>query len=157
MTVKSLLLALALIGPAAPFPALAQFEPGLTKAEDRGIVQRVRMRDVLVRLSPEGRQVFADTLKAQRENFGSRGRSLREVRAQIADAMQAEPFKPDVLRRLFARERELSEAEQAKRHETTVTAMSKLSVEDRKVFAQMLLGGKPRPHRGGPEGAGPPQ
>jgi hypothetical protein len=151
LTAVILLAALAQPGQAAAFQTQSGpvAERDFKRPAERRM-ERVRLRDVVQQLSPEGQKIFAESMRAQRDGAASALANLLTIRRQIAEAMLDDSFKPDELRRLFARERAFAAAEQAKRHEITIGALSRLSKADRQLFATMVLGGP------GPEDGPPP-
>jgi uncharacterized membrane protein len=130
----------------------------------------MRLRDVMSKLSPEGRLIMEANMKAQLEQGKVDHDKLRAVREKILLAMDADKFDAAVLRRAFADERALSALGQERRHDAMVMALSKLSSNDRKIITANLKDmqtrmrdrmdkrGKtgPGPDDHGPEGMMPP-
>jgi hypothetical protein len=105
---------------------------------DGGNMLGMRMRDVMVKLSPEGREIMMASLKGQAERQKINAEKMRILQDRILGVMSAEKFDASALGKLFAEERSLKDSEQEARHKATVTALSKLSDADRKVFTSTL-------------------
>jgi Spy/CpxP family protein refolding chaperone len=108
------------------------------RKEGGGNMMGMRLRDVMTKLSPEGRQIMMASMKEQGERQKINAEKLRVVQDRILGVMSAEKFDASALSKLFAEERSLSESNQESRHKATVTALSKLSDADRKVFTTTL-------------------
>jgi uncharacterized membrane protein len=98
----------------------------------------MRMRDVMVKLSPEGREIVTASLKGQAERHKITAEKMRTLQDRILGVMSAEKFDASALSKLFAEERSLKNSDQEARHKATVTALSKLSDADRKIFSTTL-------------------
>lgn len=120
-------------------PAAKQ-EPKQTPKQTHG---RMRIRDIVAQLSPEGQRIFNEAMREQPAQARRHADALRVVRGRIAQAMQAPTFDAQVLDQLFQQERDLAQQEQSRRHDVTIKALSQLSTADRRIFAAAILRGSP--------------
>lgn len=93
------------------------------------------LRDAFEKMSPEGRKLMLEAFKRGRPE-PSELEAMRQARQEVLKAMAADRFDVNALRRAMSRERDLAEKHQAKRHEETLAALQKLSLEDRKMLAE---------------------
>ncbi len=152
-------------GPDA-LPPMKQDRQGMKmRGEEGGNMMGMRMRDVMAKLSTEGRAIMETTMKGQREQMMANGEKLRVVHERILGIISAEKFDASALKKAFADERALSGGAQEKRHDAMVTAMSKLSSSDRKIVGTSMSEMRDRmkmrknrmqDHMGGPGMAEPP-
>lgn len=103
-----------------------------------GAMMGMRMRDVMEKLSPEGRLTMQTSMKTQMDEGKADQDKLRAVRAKVLLAMDADKFDAGALRRAFAEERALSAQGQERKHDAMTAALSKLSVADRKIITTNL-------------------
>jgi uncharacterized membrane protein len=103
------------------------------KGDDKGMMG-MRLRDVMEKLSPEGRAVMETAMKSQMDQGRADHEKLRAARAKILVAMDADKFDASALRRAFADERALSTQVQERKHDAMVVSLSKLSTADRKII-----------------------
>ena len=101
----------------------------------------------LVRFLEEDRrrEVMAD-LRDRRREFRASLRGVRGAQGQIVEAVRADPFDEEDLRRALAEFRGRLEASQAGSHEMFATMVVRLTPEERRFLAEALRG--PRWRRG---------
>lgn len=123
-------------GPEGAPPPMMQERDGMKKPDGGNqMIMGLRVRDLLTKLSPEGRQIMVSTLQGQREQMKANGDKLREVRERILTLIGADRFDAAALKRVFAEERQLTADAQMKRHDAMVAALTRLSSADRNVVA----------------------
>jgi hypothetical protein len=103
-----------------------------------GNMMGMRLRDVMTKLSPEGRQIMMASMKEQGARQKISAEKLRVVHDRILGIMSAEKFDASALAKAFSDERDLNEDNQEARHKATIVALSKLSDADRKVFSTTM-------------------
>jgi uncharacterized membrane protein len=121
-------------------PLLAQTAPDETAKMQGGgdPLAGNRVRDLIETLSPDGRAIMVREIKAQQKANRPDSQKLREVRQRILDAMEAEKFDAVMLRRILVEERALTTQLQERRHESTISALQKMSDADRKLMSNNL-------------------
>ena len=97
-----------------------------------------RLRDVLITLSPQGRQVFIEALKDEKLDDSGRRLSISSAQDNIMAAMEAEPYNANALRHAYADERAIVIEHQQARQEHLVMALDKLNRQDRKLVVSQL-------------------
>ncbi len=146
-----------------PVSALAQAaappEPprkeGRMKMGHGGEMGGMRLRDMMAKLSPEGRKIMADAVKAQMQQGMANREKLRTVREKILAAMSADKFDASALKRAFAEERALSGDAQEQRHDALANAMAKLSPTDRQSLVAGMREARDRAQQRMMQGKGP--
>jgi Heavy-metal resistance len=117
-------------------PAIAQDNP----PRDNGMARHEMQmgRKMLEGMSVEGRKIMAVEMIDGREKMKAGHEAREAIRDKVRTAMTAEPFNANVLRSAFEEERKIANDQQKSHHEHMVGVMGKLSVADRKIFAQSM-------------------
>ncbi|MFA5122091.1 periplasmic heavy metal sensor [Zavarzinia sp.] len=107
-------------------------------------------------LSPEGRDVVRETMRATRKELRDEFLALRESRKQVKALLEADPLDQAALAAALDHMNAQNAAIQARYQRAFVEVASKLSVEDRRRFKPSRAddGRPPRPE--GAEHGGPP-
>lgn len=90
----------------------------------------------LQNLSTEGREIMSAAWKAGRNMEAAQ--ATRQVQQQIIDMIAAPHFDESALKQALEKERKLSLQQQQQRHAALVSAVSRLTDEDRRAFASAL-------------------
>lgn len=112
---------------AAPAPDTARQEAGKDQ-------RRTDHKDRGPRMSEQGRRIMADAMRAQRQDADRE--KLRAVREKIATIVGASRLDTGALRAAMREERQLVDLRHANHQERMISALEKMSVEDRKIFAE---------------------
>jgi uncharacterized membrane protein len=122
-----------------------------------GKLMGLRLRDVMMKLSPEGRKIMMDSMRAQPDLMKENREKQRINHDRILAIINADKFDAGALKKAFAEERNLNEAAQQNRQDALVSTLSKLSDADRKIVATSMMemrdkmqerAGKWRDHKG---------
>lgn len=98
-----------------------------------------QLRDVISRLSPQGRQVFtSEWVKQTHEQKAARKAAYASAHQQIIQAMLADPFHPEALESAYGQQRKTVESFQKQRQKTMIQILTKLSASDRRIIAGQL-------------------
>ena len=122
------------------------FAPGPGFDPMVGVTRLVRF------LEEERRREVLGDLRRQRHEVRASLRGVKGAQGQIVEAVRADPFDEDALRRALGEFRGRLEASQAGSHEMFVTMVARLTPEERRLLAQALRG--PRWRRGDRPGEG---
>jgi Spy/CpxP family protein refolding chaperone len=122
------LLAAPVLAQAAP-PAPAQ---GAEAPRERGYGKRMHRQQMWANVSPEGRAILRETMRADPQDR----EATRAARDRINALVGAEKLDVGALRKAMADERRLVDAEHAGRQARMLAAIQKLSPADRKAFAE---------------------
>lgn len=120
--------------PPAPAAPAAQTQAAPQKPERvRPVhVQGKHMRGPMFKnMSPEGRKILMEAMRGASEDRGA----IQASRDRVNAAIGADRLDVTALKRAMDDERRLVDAQQVKRQQAMLTAVQKLSVEDRKAFA----------------------
>lgn len=109
-------------------PAPQQAAHATDSARPHGKMQRGRM---FASLSPEGRIVLAEAMRGSPEDRAA----VKAARDRINTLVGADKLDAGALKRAMDEERRLMDGQRAKRQQMLLSALQKLSVEDRKAFA----------------------
>ena len=93
-------------------------------------------------LSPEGRQIMRDSLRASMN--GDERAKVRDARARVTALLSADKLDVTALRRAMDDERKLVDAQHGRTQEAMIAAFQKLSLADRKAFAKDAADGRDR-------------
>jgi uncharacterized membrane protein len=125
-------------------PAYAQTPPAAGGPSVRempgGPGQRARggpLRQALDAMSPEGRVAVLQSMRDSRPSVAEE-EAMRQVRRDIIVLMGADKLDAEALRKAMARERDLAQRNQARRHDVTVQTLQKLSAADRKIYVDTV-------------------
>ncbi len=118
-------------------PAFAQSAPPVPPAPP--MMKVYRHGPMFGSMTPEGRKILSEAMQAY--NKADR-QALRDARDAINAQVAAERLDVAALRRAMEAERRLVDAQHAKRQAALLAALQKVSVEDRRAFAQDATRGR---------------
>jgi hypothetical protein len=140
---RMILLAAALAGPvlaqAAPPPPPAPPGPGVEQRREVRIYKMDRRDGMFGDVSPEGRKLLSDALRANRPEDRAQ---VQAVRDRINALIAAERLDVPALRRAMADERRIVDEQHARRQAALLEAVGKLTPADRKAFAEDAMRGR---------------
>ncbi|MBB4631863.1 hypothetical protein [Sphingosinicella soli] len=119
------MLAVAVLGATA---AVAGDDP---RAQKQG--HRLEWKAPFAEMSPQGAAIIAQALQAQR--IPSNAEEVRKARQKVLDLISAERLDIDAIRKAQAEERALAIKEHARAQEKMLKAYQRLSLQDRRAFA----------------------
>lgn len=98
-----------------------------------------QMRDVMISLSPAGRQVFiGEWLKVERVDGPGRKARLSAAQDRAFATLIAEPFNAEALRKAYADQRNTALGNQRARQDRIVSLLAHLSADDRRLVVRQL-------------------
>lgn len=95
-------------------------------------------RQAVQALPEPDRRAFEEAMEAARTDIQANQRELRQARQRVNDAIRAEPFDQKAVAAALADVRQRQDAIQQRLHAGTAEAVSKLSAESRRQFADNL-------------------
>jgi uncharacterized membrane protein len=114
-------------------PALAGDEP---KAKPGARAYAVEWQARFAEMSPEGRAIIAEAMR--RDRIPANAKDVKAARDRVLDLLEAERLDVDAIRKAQAAERMLAIKEHEKAQEKMVEAYKRLSLEDRRAFAELM-------------------
>jgi Spy/CpxP family protein refolding chaperone len=121
--------------PAPPAPPA----PGIEQRREVRIYKMDRREGMFGDVSPEGRKLLSDALRANRPEDRAQVQAARDrINALIA----AERLDMAALRKAMAEERSIVDAQHARRQAALLDAVPKLTPADRKAFAEDAMKGR---------------
>ena len=97
-------------------------------------VSRYEWKAPFADMSPQGAAIIAQAMQAQR--IPSNAEEVRRARQKVLDLISAEKLDLDAIRRAQAEERALAIKEHARAQEKMLKAYQRLSLQDRRAFAE---------------------
>lgn len=122
--------------PGAPGQAM---RPGAPGREGGGPASaQLAFRQAVQALPDADRRAFEEAMEGVRGDIQSSQRELRQARQRVNEAIRAEPFSKDAVLEALADVRRRLEAIQLRQHAGTAEALTKLTPEVRRQFADNL-------------------
>ena len=128
---KTLILATAALIAAPVLAQTAPHAPAAGASAPRGEHARPARGPMLSTVSPEGRKILREAMRGSQEDHAA----VRAARDRINALVGAEKLDLAALKRAMDDERRLIDGQHAKRQQSMLAAVQKLSAEDRKAFA----------------------
>lgn len=111
----------------------------IARHDDRVETERVTLGPMTDSLSPEGRKLVRQSIRANRKEAIPIFKQLFDARGRAIQSLDAEPYDSDAYAAALRDIRTYSEAAQTLLHATLVDVVGKLSPEDRHRWAQEIM------------------